>query len=310
MIPELRLIIGVLSMVYFMDVNSRPSLASSIAAHVVYASSNDHAPGLKASAKSVVMSSATPSRIAIHIFELESSRIDLDELEEWVLMRNSTMERRLYSYEEVAPFINVNLNNTSRLKNPSNYVRYMLADILPNVSKCLYLDSDTIVTKDVVPFMNERTTNKVLSAFPRDVQTVSLSAFKILKDLGIDVAQSNPSFNAGIVVFNLEAWRKENITGKARLVSKYNEEYKLWSSYGSQPALLVLLGGDRFEQLSGDLFVNSIGYRQMNTRNLNPQQVEQAMFLHWNGNRKPWNPCTGKKNCFNFDIWHRYNSMS
>ena len=153
-------------------VHSRPDSVPSIA-HVVYASSREHTPGLMASVRSVIVNSLFPRKITIHIFQLDTSQIDLDELDHWLLKRNSTLERHLYGYDEVAPFINANLNNTSRLKNPSNYVRYLLAEILPKVSKCLYLDSDTIVTKDVVPFMNERSTNKVISAFPRDEQTVS-----------------------------------------------------------------------------------------------------------------------------------------
>merc|ERR1711871_1758688 len=117
-----------------------------------------------------------------------------------MLAKNSLMQRHQYTIDEVIPYINVHLNNTSRLKSPSNYVRYLLAEKLKDISKCLYLDTDTVVTKDVVPFMRERSSsNKVLSAFPRSTQTVSAAAFSKLKNLKVDVAQPNPSFNAGIV---------------------------------------------------------------------------------------------------------------
>ena len=275
-------------------------------AHIVYAGNSAHLPGLRASARSVIMNSAHPSKIVIHIFELNSSPMELEELGTWMLAKNSLMQRHQYTIDEVIPYINVHLNSTSRLKSPSNYVRYLLAEKLKDISMCLYLDTDTIVTKDVVPFMRERSSNKVLSAFPRSTQTVSAAAFSKLKNLKVDVAQPNPSFNAGIVVFNLNAWRQQNMTAKAKLVSKYNVENKLWDSYGSQPAMLVLLGGDRFERLQENLFVNDIAYRELGSQHLSQIDVDQAMFLHWNGGRKPWNPCAGKKPCFNFDIWKRY----
>lgn len=279
-------------------------------AHVVYAGSSAHLPGLRASARSVIMNSADPSKIVIHVFELDSSPMDLEELGIWLIAKNSTMKRHQYAFNEVVPYINVHLNDTSRLKSPSNYVRYLLSEKLADVPKCLYLDTDTIVTKDVVPFMRERLSDKVLSAFPRSTQTVDAEAFSKLKDLRVDVAQPYPSFNAGIVVFNLDAWREQSMTEKAKLVSEYNREYKLWDSYGSQPAMLVLLGGDRFEKLPDSLFINNIAYRKLKSKHLSRKQVDQAMFLHWNGDVKPWNSCGGKRNCFNFDMWKRYDVAS
>jgi lipopolysaccharide biosynthesis glycosyltransferase len=151
--------------------------------------------------------------------------------------------------------------------------------------------------------MDERKSDKVFSAFPRNDQTVTPHAFTKLEELGIDVAKPNPSFNAGLVVINLDSWRRQNISDQVQVINKYNGVYRLWDGYGSQPPLLILFGGDRFEQLDSELFLNNIAYR----KNIEKEQLCRAMFLHWNGDKKPWENCDGKNNCHNWDIWNAYN---
>jgi lipopolysaccharide biosynthesis glycosyltransferase len=150
--------------------------------------------------------------------------------------------------------------------------------------------------------MDARVSDKIISAFPRNDQTVSPSAFKKLKELGVDVAEPKSSFNVGLVVINLDTWRGQNISHQVQVVNKYNEDYRLWESYGSQPPLLVLLGGDRFEQLDSALFLNNVAYR----RNIEKKKLCSALFLHWNGGKKPWEQCDGR-NCNNWDLWNVYN---
>ena len=172
--------------------------------HIVYASSSNkyHIAGLTASVKSIVVNSKNTSRLVFHIFEVEKDVLHLDSLKLFVSQRNSTIIRHIFSNEEVLDYINIHLQShksVRRLLEPANYVRYIIAQKLAGIDKCLYLDTDTVIVGDINPFMDARTTEKVISAFPREKQTLPLSTYTTLRDLGINVADPQPSFNARIV---------------------------------------------------------------------------------------------------------------
>ena len=280
------------------------SCAKAYLIHVAYASSSNkyHIAGLTASVKSIVVNSKNTSRLVFHIFEVEKDVLHLDSLKLFVSQRNSTIIRHIFSNEEVLDYINIHLQShksVRRLLEPANYVRYIIAQKLAGVDKCLYLDTDTIIVGDINPFMDARTTEKVISAFPREKQTLPLSTYTTLRDLGINVADPQPSFNAGILVLNLHQWRVSNMSRIMRNVSLINKKYNLWGEFGSQPALLVTLGGNRFEKLNPELVLNNFGSIG---RDRLQSAKDSVLFLHWSGPRKPWL----KERSNNAEMWHEY----
>ena len=135
-------------------------------------------------------------------------------------------------------------------------------------------------------------------------QNIRNSSYGRLRERGVDVAQPRPSFNAGLLFINLEKWREANISSKAAKVATINNELNLWPDFGSQPPLLVLLGGDRFAKLDQSMLKNNVAYEKLNS-----EDRERIVFLHWNGRQKPWMPCAWyweKPSCLNWDIWNKY----
>lgn len=268
-----------------------------------------HFVGLRASARSVITHASNPERVVIHAFELEGDRYDivgLNEFRQWVSAKGASFIKHTFSERDIAPYLNNHLNvKGERLKSPSNYVRYILAEKLPQTTIIMYMDTDIIAIRDVTPlFALAESSREILAAFPRDFHNIRNSSYGVLRQRGIDVAQPRPSFNAGLLFINLELWKQRDISSQAARVASINNELNLWPDFGSQPPLLILLGGDRFVKLNKSLLANNVAYEK-----LEEERRQHTIFLHWNGRQKPWMPCAWyweKPSCLNWDVWNRY----
>ena len=259
-------------------------------AHIVYAANKDQITGVYASVCSILKNTLTPDAITIHLFIIQNDTDILndgafDAFQDYVQGMEATLELHDYSPSDVKPFINMKFSEQSsrgNLATPSNYVRFIVSDRLPHSDLCLWIDADTIVKGDIVPFMNNRDHTKFVSAFRREKADIDDNVRAKLQSRGVDLAPSKPTFNAGIMVMNLKLLRETNASAKLANICKLNDELSLWTNFGSQPPLQLLFSGDRFEHLPSTLYANALGYIQ------DYEVPEQAMFLHWNGRHKPW----------------------
>lgn len=192
---------------------------------------------------------------------------------------------------------------------PHIYAIHLLVERLKDVKYVFWIEADTAVRKDIVDFMmNETRTveerNELLNspktqieeyglpgktfrekyglaAFPRNVQTLKPSVYTKLKELGFNV-YGMPHFNSGILLLNLDLWRKQNIDQELKKLIKINNELDLWRKFGIQPALNLFFGGTNFYHLSQNTVQMKFGYQKIDT------PIKSAYFLHWNGEHKPW----------------------
>ena len=279
---------------------------SATSVDIVLSGSSTHLVGLEATARSLVQNSVTPEAISLHVFQLDVDKFDvrrLQILQKTITDRGSTFLLHNFSESAIEPYLNKRLtteHNCTRLSAPSNYVRFILADVLPrSITRCMYMDTDIIALRDVVPFferISHLASSKIVAAFPREFRNIGKEAYRQLIDHGIDVAEPLPNFNAGLLIINLELWRSHNISAKSAEIASLNNQLNLWPRFGSQPPLVVLLGGSRFEKLNDSLFLNNAAHAS--------SVQEHIMFIHWNGKRKPWMPCDGCNGTFS--MWSRY----
>ncbi|WP_435073289.1 glycosyltransferase family 8 protein [Halorubrum sp. HHNYT27] len=104
-------------------------------------------------------------------------------------------------------------SNISRIPKGVN-IKLLLGDLLPeDVTRVLYLDSDTIVKEDILPIMNEDISDYVVAAAPDYWNSVA----------GLNVSLEKRYFNAGVMYINIKKWRNENIASRSiEFIEKYN----------------------------------------------------------------------------------------
>lgn len=104
-----------------------------------------------------------------------------------------------------------------KVKGHSNYLAYYrlkFADYLPNsTQKCLYLDSDILVRADIRELFATPLNSKIV-AVVRD-RAVTNHIFKPkTQGIHIHLSESHPYFNSGVMLFNVQAYKEQNIAQK------------------------------------------------------------------------------------------------
>lgn len=161
----------------------------------------------------------------------------------------------------------------------ANYARFVLDSLLPKQSKAMYLDVDTLVFCDVYQLINNvlNDGHNIIAAVPRD------HIYGLTRKGEKRYGHIDPSFNAGILVINLDRWRALNMTESIRNITIENNE-RHWYFLGSQPPLNIAVQ-TRFEPLSLSWNVKA---KRIKPGFKTKKTGEPVCLAHWTGPEKPW----------------------
>ena len=180
--------------------------------NVAYAFDENYQYITHVSMKSIMLSQNRDTFIIFHI--LVSSKIKDKEKEviDKIAKEYNNCEIKYYYIGDRFKEINVKAYITW---STAMYYRLRLPDLLPNEKRVLYLDCDTLVYKDLTNLYNYNIEGKYFTGMlePRD-----------LSYLGLNV---DNYINTGVMLFNLDELRKDNVAKKIEeFLIKYN--YRLW----------------------------------------------------------------------------------
>ena len=175
------------------------------------------------------------------------------------------------------------------------YYRLLIPDLLlgENVQKAIYLDCDLMLNADISELWNVELGRNVLAAVAETNEgcryVSSPRALRLYKELGIP--EKNKYFNSGVLVMNLEEWRKRNITAK---VCNYLTENREQVIYHDQDGLNAILW-DSWLELPTDwnfmsyLFITEHKHQVINMEKETVEQLRRnPKIVHFTGWKKPW----------------------
>eukprot|EP00054_Salpingoeca_dolichothecata_P020044 m.125788 g.125788 ORF g.125788 m.125788 type:complete len:223 (-) comp23477_c0_seq3:22-690(-) len=116
--------------------------------------------------------------------------------------------------------------------------------------------------------------------------------------------KENCSFNAGVFVADLDAWREQNITGRTLTILAQNKREALYGEgvAGDGPQPLALVVFDKFiSPLSYLWHVRMLGGRF--GEKVPESLADEAHLLHWTGREDPWSK---DSQGFFLDKWKKY----
>lgn len=157
---------------------------------------------------------------------------------------------------------------------PAVYYRLIIPDLLPQLSKILYLDCDIIVMGDILELYRTNIDNYILAAvreFITDRQ----------KDLGMPL--DSKYFNSGVLLINTEKWKQEKITQKSIAYTKENFE-KI--KYCDQDVLNATIW-DKWLEIPFKYNYMTSFIKKHSTKEEEPPR--DILILHYSSNIKPWN---------------------
>ncbi|XP_057861822.1 probable galacturonosyltransferase 4 isoform X1 [Cryptomeria japonica] len=183
-----------------------------------------------------------------------------------------------------------NADSNLKYRNPKylsilNHLRFYLPEIFPNLDKVLFLDDDIVVQKDLTALWDIDMHGKVIGA----VETCGESFHRFDKYLNFSnpLIAKNFDPNAcgwayGMNIFDLEKWKKQNITGIYHRWQRLNKDRQLWKLGTLPPGLITFY--NLTYVLNKSWHVLGLGYNP----NVGSTEIERAVVIHYNGNMKPW----------------------
>ncbi len=162
----------------------------------------------------------------------------------------------------------------------ATYYRILIPELFPvDIKKVLYLDSDIIINSNLSELWEINIENKAIAAAPGPF-------FNAEKTLGLP--KDTQYFNAGILLMNLDFWRKNNIHTK---VLTYLDQHSGSLPNWDQDALNAILYRDvKIVDISWNIqtlmFLKKKEYQQQDKTH--KQFMEHPKIVHYTGVSKPW----------------------
>lgn len=163
------------------------------------------------------------------------------------------------------------------------YYRLDLPQMLPELSRLLYIDCDMVCDDSLLELWQTNLQGKVIGAVEDAGYVQRLSEMRIQ-------CRDQTYFNSGLLLIDMDAWREQDITAKAQLFIKQHGDLLL---YHDQDVLNAVLADNwcylhprynaqsrlvRREQVHPDL------YREK----LAEEARQQPAIIHYSGRSKPW----------------------
>jgi lipopolysaccharide biosynthesis glycosyltransferase len=175
---------------------------------------------------------------------------------------------------------------------PIAYSRILMAEALPaSLHKAIWLDSEMIVQGDIAELWNTDLGDRPLLAVQDLVVPYVSSRYGLSRHRELGLPADAKYFNAGVMVVNLDWWRRNQV---ARKVLEYLRENRDSVCLLDQDGLNAVLSGHwgeldpRWNQIA-----SVAGRPFLKVTHLDPAQYRQVVhdpwIVHYAGFWKPWN---------------------
>ncbi|XP_076923472.1 putative galacturonosyltransferase 4 [Bidens hawaiensis] len=166
-----------------------------------------------------------------------------------------------------------------------NHLRFYLPEVFPNLRKVVFLDDDIVVQKDLSGLWSIDLKGKVNGA----VETCGENFHRFDRYLNFSNPLIAKNFDPracgwayGMNVFDLEEWKRQNITEVYHSWQNLNHDRQLWKLGTLPPGLITFW--NRVYPLNKSWHVLGLGYNP----SVGQRDIERAAVVHYNGNLKPW----------------------
>lgn len=164
--------------------------------------------------------------------------------------------------------------------NVVTYYRFLLGELLPQVDRLLYVDTDVVVLQSLAPLWKLDMTG--LYAAVVEDKWEHIQTYK--HQMGF--APEDKYFNAGVIFFNLEKWRQDGITQKLFENRQKLNEMKIFAC-GDQDALnFTFKGKIHFLPWSYNVQQSTFWQRDAEAQ----RKKHEVAIIHYNGPEKPDTP--------------------
>jgi lipopolysaccharide biosynthesis glycosyltransferase len=166
----------------------------------------------------------------------------------------------------------------------ATYYKLMVPELLPDsVHQAIWLDCDIVVAEDVERLWEQDLSDRHALAVQDVVVPYVSSRYGVAHYKELGIARNTKYFNAGVMLMNLDLWRKDNI---AQLVIEYLKKFRDDVFFWDQEGLNAVLA-DKWGELDTRWNRSGSGRYVGSTRGTG-EPVQEKGIIHFTGNLKPW----------------------
>ena len=173
----------------------------------------------------------------------------------------------------------------------SMYQRMLVPDVLPEaINRMIYLDGDLLFLDAIDALWNTDISGSIIGAVQDAVIPYVSSPLGLRRYRELGYQRTDPYFNAGVFIVDLEAWREHRVGEKA---IDYLHRYARSINLADQDALNAVLH-DRWTRLDDrwNIIGGSAGRAHFRPKGIDPARVTAALrepaIIHFAGYLKPW----------------------
>ncbi|XP_072987617.1 probable galacturonosyltransferase 12 [Typha latifolia] len=173
-----------------------------------------------------------------------------------------------------------------------NHIRIHLPELFPSLKKVVFLDDDIVIQSDLQPLWDIDLRGKVNGAVETcrgSDKFVMYKRFKNYLNFSHPLISENFDPNEcawayGMNIFDLDAWRKTNISATYHhwLQQNLRSDLSLWQLGTLPPGLIAF--HDHVHVIDPYWHMLGLGYQE----NTSVADAERAAVIHFNGRAKPW----------------------
>lgn len=175
---------------------------------------------------------------------------------------------------------------------PIGYGRFLLADILPDKNKILYLDTDVVCMGDIADLWRLDLDDNFAAAAAEYPSWYASGMTRNQGKARLFIARKNEMINSGVMLFNLDYIRKEKVVDRLfktdkLIINRMNQDQDIYNVVFEEKMLI----------LPAIYNMTTTTYAQ------NLIKIFNTVFVHYTGPSKPWNKKAGIKRVLaSFDL--------
>lgn len=171
--------------------------------HIVIASDDNYAQHVAVVAASVLCNTADKERVCFHLLSDGIGREKLNAIKETIFRFGANI--LVYDLSKNDKFDEL---FTSGHISKATYFRLDIANLLSEkIKKAIYIDVDLLVLGDISELWNEKMYDKPIAA-TIDLGIMASNRLMKIKESSIGLKSNSKYFNAGVLVIDLDKWRK------------------------------------------------------------------------------------------------------
>lgn len=210
-------------------------------------------------------------------------------------------------YYNIKKYFNkIKLKSNLKHVSVATFYRYVIPEVLQDYEKVIYIDTDTVVCKDIAHLYNYDISNYYLGACKEPILVLFALRNKqyeeYFKTKCYIESMENEYFQAGVLLFNTQKMREDNISYKMLKVATGNYVHS-----GQDPMNIVCKGKVYFLPLSYNItpWFNTFKDKDIISKKLLEEYnkgYQNPNIIHYASDKKPWKDMSLPMS----EIWWKY----